>query len=119
MRLEFVRFAQYWNDGRLLVKHLTYFKSIVIIGLSLPGFLCTANGSARMGPSHSYAMVVAQNETRPTAKENNAAAPENNKAQIETDKKEAPSGADTKPLKDFQPSEKIEAEQAVDFPYDI
>jgi hypothetical protein len=29
------------------------------------------------------------------------------------------SGVTKKPLKDFQPSEKIEAEQAVDFPYDI
>jgi len=92
---------------------------MAIIGVALPGFLCTANGSARTGPSHSYAMVVAQNETRTNTKDNNAAAPESNKSKIETDEKKAPSGADTKPLKDFQPSEKIEAEQAVDFPYDI
>jgi len=101
------------------MKPVVYFKRMALIGAALLGFLCTANGAARTGPLHSHAMVVAQNETQTTAGDNNATAPENNKPESETDEKKAPAGADKKPSKDFQPSEKIEAEQAVDFPYDI
>jgi len=119
MRSKFIRFAHHWNDERLAVKPLAYFNRPAIIGVALLGFLPMVNGSAATGPSHLYAMVVAQNETQPTAEDNNAAAPQNNKPEIETDEKKAPTGADKKPSKDFQPSEKIEAEQAVDFPYDI
>lgn len=39
--------------------------------------------------------------------------------ETKTEKSKQDSGAKPKPLKSFVPSEKIEADQAVDFPYDI
>jgi hypothetical protein len=41
------------------------------------------------------------------------------KIESKSKKNDSPSGTKSKPLKRFVPSEEIDAEQAVDFPYDI
>ncbi len=63
-------------------------------------------------------VTVAQNETQTATDEKKTPSPMSTEPESKTDE-EKESTAVKKPLKDFQPSEKIEAEQAVDFPYDI
>ena len=41
------------------------------------------------------------------------------KTETDPEKDDVPSGSEREPLKRFEPSEKIEADQAVDFPWDI
>ena len=62
---------------------------------------------------------VAQNETQDAANDESSTSSEKEADKSSSDEKKAPSGIKERPLKDFKPSEKIEAEQAVDFPYDI
>ncbi len=69
-------------------------------------------------------IAVAQNkENKITEKEKTDSSPEHKKADSRTEtkseKNDISSGSKSKPLKSFVPSEKIEADQAVDFPYDI
>ena len=54
---------------------------------------------------------VAQNETQNADDDENSSSSKKEAAESSSDEK--------RPLKDFRPSEQIEAEQAVDFPYDI
>lgn len=68
--------------------------------------------------------VFAQNKGNNTAdKEKNDNLSERNETDADPEtkrqKKDLPPGSKSKPLKEFVPSEKIEADQAVDFPYDI
>jgi len=63
--------------------------------------------------------TVAQNETQTATNEEKTPPPISTEPESKTDDEKESSGVKKKPLKDFQPSEKIEAEQAVDFPYDI
>lgn len=69
-------------------------------------------------------LVFAQNEgNKVSEKEKNDNSPEriesDSKTETKPKKNDLPSGSESKPLKRFVPSEKIEANQAVDFPYDI
>jgi hypothetical protein len=65
------------------------------------------------------AVMIAQNATQPPASHEPATSTEDQKTESSTaEKKEAEKPSKT-PLKNFRPSEQIEAEQAVDFPYDI
>ncbi|MGD2185646.1 MAG: hypothetical protein PVI71_05945 [Desulfobacterales bacterium] len=106
----------------------TAFKRLTIIGVSLLGFPVILNWPARAETPHQansvwkqrnpYHVIVAQNNTQ-TATNDRDASSESEESESKTDEKNASSGDKKKPLKDFQPSEKIEAEQAVDFPYDI
>jgi hypothetical protein len=69
-------------------------------------------------------MALAQLEKKTrTEKEKTESSSERNAGDSEeetkTGKSKQDSGAKPKPLKSFVPSEKIEADQAVDFPYDI
>jgi hypothetical protein len=62
---------------------------------------------------------VAQSST-PTATPKKTETPaENQRSESQTEEKEKSTEPRAKKLKDFRPSEQIEAEQAVDFPYDI
>ena len=63
--------------------------------------------------------VIAQNETRTTPQEKTAPPSESSASESKTQEKKESEGAQQKPLKEFRPTERIEAEQAVDFPYDI
>lgn len=66
------------------------------------------------------AIVMAQNDER-TAEETEKAesGSETGESESATDDDQKSSGAESKPLKPFVPSEQIAGEQAVDFPADI
>jgi cytoskeletal protein RodZ len=103
----------------MAVKTLAGVKRLAIIGVALLGFLVIVNWAARAGTSNPYTVIVAQNETQTSPKEKTVGSPESQESESKTDEKQESTGDKKKPLKDFHPSEKIEAEQAVDFPYDI
>jgi hypothetical protein len=62
---------------------------------------------------------LAQKETQNATNDENSTASEKEADQTSSDEKKESGGVKKRPLKDFRPSEQIEAEQAVDFPYDI
>jgi cytoskeletal protein RodZ len=51
--------------------------------------------------------------------ETNSRTSESTESESQRPEEQHPAATKKKPLKDFQPTEKIEADQAVDFPYDI
>ena len=97
--------------------------------MALLGFMVSMNRAAQaqtLNPaapvwkwSDAYSMIVAQNETQPATRDRGAPTPESKETESKTDNKKESSDANKKLLKDFKPSERIEAEQVVDFPYDI
>ena len=103
----------------MAVKTLAGFKRLTVIAFAMLGFVVTANGDVQANTSNPFRITVAQNETQTATNEKNASSPTSKEPESKADEKEESTSAKEKPLKDFQPSEKIEAEQAVDFPYDI
>jgi hypothetical protein len=105
----------------MVVKTLAGLKRLTIIGVALLSFPIIIKWDAQADRSYPYpyAQIVAQNETTPATSEKIGTSPISREPESETDEKKESAGIKEKPLKDFQPSEKIEAEQAVDFPYDI
>ena len=103
----------------MVVKTLADFKRLTIIAFAILGFLVIAKWDVRADTSNPYRITVAQNETQTATNEKNASSPTSKEPESKADEKEESTSAKEKPLKDFQPSERIEAEQAVDFPYDI
>ena len=113
----------------MTVKLLAAFKRPAIFGVALLGILVVAGGAARAGTTNqagpvwkqpnSTTVIVAQNETQTATNDKSTPSSESKESESKTDEKKESSGVKKKPLKDFQPSERIEAEQAVDFPYDI
>ena len=101
------------------VKTTSEFKKLTVLTVALLGFLVVINWDARADLSNSYRVTVAQNETRTTSGDKNTPAPEGEESESNTEEQKESTGDKKKPLKNFQPSERIEAEQAVDFPYDI
>ena len=107
----------------------TNFKKLTILAVALLGFLVIANWDSRAGTtkpvdpiwkqSDAYTIIVAQNETQTATSDTHTPSSESKASEPKTDEKKESAGAKKKPLKDFKPSERIEAEQAVDFPYDI
>ena len=107
----------------------TALKRLAIIVLALLGFMVSENRATQaeiLNPaapvwkwSDDYAVIVAQNETQTAPSDKGAPISQSKETESKTDKKKESSDAKKKPLKDFKPSERIEAEQAVDFPYDI
>jgi hypothetical protein len=105
------------------------FKILAIITIGLLGSLGIENWTVRAGTSYQSlpyqeqpiqdSVVVAQNETQTTTQEKTEPSSESNASESQTQKKKTSAEAKQRPLKDFRPSERIEAEQAVDFPYDI
>jgi hypothetical protein len=108
-----------FRDAIMVVKTLAGFKRLTIIGVALLSFLIIIKWDAQADTSNPYTLIVAQNETKPATSEKNGPSPISKEPESKTDEKKESAGVKEKPLKDFQPSEKIEAEQAVDFPYDI
>ena len=104
-------------------------KKLSIIIVAISGFGVSPNWAAAEGPSYQMLpdqkqsrqqrMLVAQSETRTTTEEKTAPSSEGSASEPKTEEKKESSGTQEKPLKEFRPSERIEAEQAVDFPYDI
>jgi hypothetical protein len=113
----------------MAVKILTEFKRLAIFAVALLGFLVLASWTARAGTTNqtqpvwkqpnSYTVIVAQNDSQTATTDKSVPSSESKELESKTDEKKESSGVKKKPLKDFSPSEKIEAEQAVDFPYDI
>ena len=107
----------------------TALKRLAIFVLALLSFMLSVNGAPQAETLNSaapvwkwsdeYALIVAQNETQTAPSDKGAPMSESKESKSKTDNKEESSKAKKKPLKDFKPSERIEAEQAVDFPYDI
>jgi hypothetical protein len=105
------------------------FKKPAIFGVALLGLVVIANQAARAETTHhaqpvwkqpnSNALFVAQNETQKAANGTRAPSSESREPESKTDERKDSASAEKKPLKEFKPSEEIEAEQAVDFPYDI
>jgi hypothetical protein len=103
-------------------------KKLTIIIVAISGFGVISNRALPAGPSYpipdqkqsqQHRVVVAQSETRATDKEKTAPSSESSASESKTQEKEESAGTQEKPLKEFRPSERIEADQAVDFPYDI
>jgi hypothetical protein len=111
------------------VKIYKAFKRVAIFVLALLGFLVSVNWTVRAETvkpadtvwkrSDSYIIIIAQTETQTTANDKRAPASKNKESESKTDETKEPREVKKNPLKDFKPSERIEAEQAVDFPYDI
>ena len=110
-------------------KIFTGFKKLAIITAVILGFGVIANWALAAGPSYQplpnqkqskqHPIVVAQSEIQTTTKEKTAPSSESSASESKTQEKKESAEAQEKPLKEFRPSERIEAEQAVDFPYDI
>ena len=110
-------------------KIFTGLKKLAIITVAISGFWVIANRAVPADPlyqplpdqkqSKQHPVVVAQSETQTTTKEKTAPSSESSASEPKTQEKKESAGAQEKPLKVFRPSERIEAEQAVDFPYDI
>jgi len=103
----------------MVVKRLAGFKSLAIIAFAMLGFLVIVKCHGQADASNLYRVTVAQNETQTATNEKNASSPASKEPESKADEKKESTSAKEKPLKDFKPSERIEAEQAVDFPYDI
>lgn len=113
----------------MAMKIFAAFKRLAIFGVALLGFVVIVNRAARADTtipaepvwkqSNSDTLIFAQNETPTATDDKRAPSSESKESESKTDEKKESTGVKKKPLKDFQPSEKIEAEQAVDFPYDI
>jgi len=111
------------------LKIFTGLKKLAIIIVTILGFGVIANWAVPADPSYQplpdqkqskqQRMVVAQSETRTTTKEKTAPSSESSASESKTQEKKESAGTQEKPLKEFRPSERIEADQAVDFPYDI
>ena len=103
----------------MAVKILTERQGLTIFAGILAGFLVIGIWTAPAGASNPHTLIVAQNESQTAGNETKAPSPAGKQPESKTEEKEKTTGAKKKPLKDFRPSERIEAEQAVDFPYDI
>ena len=103
----------------MVEKTLAGFKRLAVVVVAMLGFLVTANGDVQANTSNPYRITIAQNETQKASNEKTASSPTKKESESKADEKKESTSAKEKPLKDFQPSERIEAEQAVDFPYDI
>jgi hypothetical protein len=99
-------------------KTLKKIKMLTIISVALLGVVAGINWAARAADSLDT-LIVAQNETQTATDEKKAPSTEGREPETRTEEAQESTAGNKKPLKDFQPSEQIEAEQAVDFPYDI
>ena len=103
----------------MTLKVFAYFKRLVIISVVLPGFVAGLIWAVRVESSDQDMPIVAQNTTQTATDEKKPASTESEEAEITPRETQESTAAKKMPLKDFKPSEQIEAEQAVDFPYDI
>ena len=104
-------------------------KCLTIIALVLAGFGDLACGSVPADAESQIravrrqivppSMFVAQSSTQTPASQEQEKSPESQKSESATEEAKESTEPEKKSLKNFRPSEQIEAEQAVDFPYDI
>ncbi|MBT8366133.1 MAG: hypothetical protein KJP23_15650 [Deltaproteobacteria bacterium] len=101
------------------MKALASFKKQAIIAVALLGFVVDAKWDAWSMTFNLGSLTVVQVETQTNGNDEKTPSPVSTEPKSKPDEKKEATGIKEKPLKDFKPSEKIEAEQAVDFPYDI
>ena len=65
------------------------------------------------------AVIIAQSATETSEPQEKTSSSESQPSESKVEEKKESSAPPKKTLKKFRPSERIEAEQAVDFPYDI
>ena len=105
------------------------FKRFLIITVALAGFGVIAKWVVPAAATHQAmsgqkqkapaAVIVAQSAPQTSTGQEATPLPESQKSEAKTAEKDESAEPKTKALKNFRPSEQIEAEQAVDFPYDI
>ena len=113
----------------MTLKIFTGFKRLATPSVTLLCFLAMVNRAVPAAPLYppgpdqkqpeQHPVMIAQSETRTTTQEKSAPSSESDVPESKTQEKKESDEAREKPLKEFRPSERIEAEQAVDFPYDI
>ena len=117
-----------FQDKMMIVKTSITFKkrlitAVTMLGIALIFNFALAESTNQEQPvgnqPNSEIISVAQNETQNATNDENSTSSEKEAAESSSDEKKESGGAKKRPLKDFRPSEQIEAEQAVDFPYDI
>ena len=113
----------------MIFKIPTGLKKTIMITVALLGLLLVDNAPAcaeasneRMpneGSRRQNAVVDGQNQAGASIPETNSRTSEEIESESRPPEEPNSAGPKKKPIKDFQPTEKIEADQAVDFPYDI
>ena len=113
----------------MIFKIATGFKNFTVITAILMGFVlingrpvCAGAPSDAVpdkGKQHPNAMLVGQSQTPASTPQKNSQASESRDSESRSQEAQNSGAAEKKPLKEFKPTEKIEADQAVDFPYDI
>ena len=69
--------------------------------------------------TNSVTGIIAQSTSETSEPQEKTSSSETDPAESKAEEKKETPAAPEKPFKKFRPSERIEAEQAVDFPYDI
>ena len=113
----------------MIFKISTAFKKLIIISVALLGLILIDNWPAcagalndrvpNEGKQRSNAMIVGQSQVPASTAEKNPRSSESGESESQPQQGQNSAVTEKKPLEDFHPSEKIEADQAVDFPYDI
>ena len=98
--------------------------TVALLGLALADSwrVCAGASDNRVAPKEDQrlkTMIVAQGPTGVSAPEADSSSSESSEPVPQRQEESDPAAVKKKPLKDFQPTERIEADQAVDFPYDI
>jgi hypothetical protein len=98
--------------------------SVVLMGFILSGHRPVCAGAPNdpvpnKGKQHPNALLADQSQTPTSTPPTNSRTSDSRESESRTQETEAPAATEKKPLKEFKPTEKIEADQAVDFPYDI
>jgi hypothetical protein len=98
--------------------------TFVLMGFMLSGHRPVCAGAPNNQVPHKgkqvpNALIADQSQAPTSTPPTNSRTSDSRESESRTQETEAPTATEKKPLKDFQPTEKIEADQAVDFPYDI
>ncbi len=97
-------------------KKRSSFKWLAIVMFTAVGFVVMAY---QLLPAAAAEVIVAQSTNQTTAPEGETSSSESQPTESKAAEEKETNATKNRKLKDFRPSEKIEAEQAVDFPYDI
>jgi len=105
------------------------FKKFAVITFVLTGFMLSGHRPVCAGATNDpvpnkgkqvpTALIAEQSQTPTSTPPTNSRPSDSRESESRAQETEAPAATEKKPLKEFKPTEKIEADQAVDFPYDI
>lgn len=113
----------------MIFKTSAGFKAFAIISIALISVVLAGNrpvcaGAADYPLPHVQsrrpdAIIVGQSQTPATPPQTNSRTSESSESESGTPEEQNSQAAEREALRDFRPTEKIKADQAVDFPYDI